>query len=297
MQKINFTSHSVHHSLSFRLNIFYRLVSVAAAWLSILVLAIQPVQAAEESAGVILAFTGKIEITHGTEKYTPAKHANLYSGDTINTGTGQVQIRFADGTLLTLYRDTKFSVDDYHYGKGKDDRAKFSLLSGLMHTLTGHIDKTNYQLKTRLATLGVRGTEYSAQLGEALKVSVDQGRVQLANAGGTVLVGAGQSIIITGPNAIPQPIMGGKINLGMHGPGGTGGGGGAGGGAGPGGGGAGAGPGGPGPGPAPGPAPGPGPAPIPGGAGGPPPGMGGAAPGGMGVSMPPPPPPPGTQKY
>jgi hypothetical protein len=259
MQKINFTSHSVHHFLAFRLNTFYRLVSVAVAWWSILVLAIQPVQAAEERAGVILAFTGKIEITHGTEKYTPAKHANLYSGDTINTGTGQIQIRFADGTLLTLYRDTKFSVDDYHYGKGKDDRAKFSLLSGLMHTLTGHIDKTNYQLKTRLATLGVRGTEYSAQLGDALHVSVDQGQVQLANAGGTVLVGAGQSIIITGANAIPKPTTGGKINLGMHSPG----------------------PGGHAPG---------------GGSPGGNAGSGGVGPGGMGGGAPPPAP-PGTQKF
>lgn len=224
---------------------------------------VQPALAAE-SAGVIMAFSGKAEIVRGQETRQAAIRAELYSGDTIVTGEGQVQIRFVDGTMLTLYRDTKFSVDDYHYGKGNGDRARFSLLNGLMHTLTGDIDKRNYQLTTRLANLGVRGTEYSVQLNESLHVSVDQGRVSLANAGGSILVGAGQSVIVTGQNVMPQPVMGGKLDL-RHGGGGRPGGGPGGHGGGPGGMG---GPGGAGP----------------GGAGGP---------GGSGGGMPPP---AGTQK-
>ncbi len=211
---------------------------------------------AAESAGKILSFTGDVQLLHGTEKRLPEKHGDLYSGDTIVTGAGRVQIRFADGTLLSLYNDTKFAVDDYHYGHGNGDRAHFSLLSGLMHTLTGMIDKHNYKLTTRMATLGVRGTEYSVQLDKTLHVSVDQGQVSLANAGGSVLVGAGQSLIISGPNVMPPPREGGKINLGGRGPG--------------------AGRGGP-----------------PGGSGAGRPGMGGS---GAGAGGSPPPPPPGTAK-
>lgn len=213
---------------------------------------------AAESAGVILTFAGKAEIVRGTEKLPLANRAELFSGDTIATGEGQVQIRFADGTLLTLYRDTRFAVDDYRYGKGRDDRAQFSLLNGLMHTLTGQIDKQNYQLKTRLANLGVRGTEYSVRLGNVLHVSVDQGRVLVANAGGTVQVGAGQSLTVTGQNAMPKPSTGGKIDLRMPPPGGGG---------------------------------------RPGAGGPPPPPGGGAGPGGAAGAPPPPPPPPGTQNF
>ncbi|MDD4911989.1 MAG: FecR family protein [Sideroxydans sp.] len=186
--------------------------------LMLLCIVMRPALAAE-TAGVILAFSGEVAIQRGEEKHPPAKHAELFSGDTIVTGEGQVQIRFVDGTMLTLYRDTKFAVDDYHYGKGNGDRAQFSLLNGVMHTLTGEIDKKNYLLKTRLANLGVRGTEYSVQLDNAMHVSVDQGRVEIVNAGGTVQIGAGQSAIVTGPNDMPKPSMGGKIDLRSHGPG------------------------------------------------------------------------------
>lgn len=178
---------------------------------------------ASEEAGTILSFTGKVEILRGLEKRPPGNHAALYSGESIITGNGQAQIQFADGTLLTLYRDTQFAIDDYHYGKDKSDRAQFSLLNGVMHTLTGHIDKKNYLLKTRFANLGVRGTEYSMQLDEALHVSVDQGQVQLANAAGSVLVGAGQSILITGANSMPAPVVTGRAGPGggHGGPGGS----------------------------------------------------------------------------
>ncbi|MDP1871033.1 MAG: FecR family protein [Gallionella sp.] len=172
-----------------------------------------PAQASEE-AGTILSFTGKVEILRGLEKRPPGNHGVLYSGESIVTGNGQAQIRFADGTLLTLYRDTQFAIDDYHYGKDKSDRAQFSLVNGVMHTLTGKIDKKNYLLKTRFANLGVRGTEYSMQLDEALHVSVDQGQVQLANAAGSVLVGAGQSILITGANSMPAPVVTGRAGPG-----------------------------------------------------------------------------------
>lgn len=226
---------------------------------------------AAEVAATILAVSGKVEILHGTEKRIPANQAELFSGDTLVTGDGQVQLRFVDGTLLTLYRDTKFAIDDYHYEKGKGDRAQFSLLNGVMHTLTGQINKRNYLLKTRLANLGVRGTEYSVQLDKMLQVSVDQGMVEIANAGGMVQVGAGNSATVTGVNAIPKPSMGGRIDLGKHGGGPARHG-----------------------------------APPPGGAGAPPPpggmggaggGMGGGAGGGMGGAGAPPPPPPAARKF
>jgi len=172
---------------------------------------------AADSAGVILTLVGQVEIVHDTQKRLATNRSELFSGDTIETRDGQVQVRFADGTLLTLYRDTRFAVDDYRYVKGQESRAQFSLLKGLMHTLTGLMDKQNYQLKTRLATLGVRGTEYSVQLDQALHVSVDQGLVVVTNDGGSAQVSAGQSLTVTGPNMMSKPSISGKIDLGAHG--------------------------------------------------------------------------------
>lgn len=167
---------------------------------------------AAETAGVILAFTGKVEVERGAKAIPATRLAELYSGDTIAVAEGQAQLRFVDGTLLTLYPNTRFAVDEYRYGKGNGDRAQFSLVNGLMHTLTGQIDKKNYLLKTRLANLGVRGTEYSARLDDVLHVSVNTGRVAIANAGGTLLVNAGGSAVVTSASAMPRP-GGGKIDL------------------------------------------------------------------------------------
>lgn len=188
---------------------------------------------AAETAGVILALTGQVEVVRDGKTLSATRTTALFSGDAIVTGDGQAQIRFADGTMLTLYRDTRFAVNDYRYGNGNGDHAQFSLVSGLMHTLTGKIDKKSYQVKTRLANLGVRGTEYSVSLDDALHVSVDSGCVSIANEAGTLLVNAGDNAVVTGTNVMPRP-AGGRIVL----PGGPGGGpGGPGGpGAGPGGG-------------------------------------------------------------
>lgn len=201
---------------------FARILCSMSALLSAMLILFSSMQSAmaADKAGSILIYSGKVEIINGTAKRPATPRAVLYSGETIVTGEGQVQIRFEDGTLLTLYRDTKFSVDEYRYANGEGDRAQFSLTNGLMHTLTGLIDKKNYQVKTQLATLGVRGTEYSAQLTNVLEVSVDQGSVEIANAGGTIMLGAGGRAIVTGPNVIPKPSTGGKIDLPMQGGGG-----------------------------------------------------------------------------
>lgn len=180
----------------------------------VLALACLPLAAlAADPVGLILSLTGQVVVEHGTDKRVAVNRAELFSGDTVETAEGQVQIRFVDGTLLTLYRDTRFAVDDYRYAKGRDNRAQFSLLKGLMHTLTGQMDKQNYQIKTRLANLGVRGTEYSMQLSEVLRVSVDHGQVEVVNAGGRSLVSAGQSLTVTGSNTMPKPVIGGKLNF------------------------------------------------------------------------------------
>lgn len=185
---------------------------VLPAFVLALALLPMPLAVAAEHAGVVLALSGKVDLERGGKTLAAARRSEFFSGDTIAVGDGQVQLGFADGTLLTLYRNTRFAVDDYRYAKGNGDRAQFSLVNGLMHTLTGKIDKKNYSLKTRLANLGVRGTDYSARLDETLSVNVNSGRVAISNAAGTLLVDAGGSAVVTSVNAMPTP-GGGKIDL------------------------------------------------------------------------------------
>lgn len=65
-----------------------------------------------------------------------------------------------------------FRVDAYRWAGVSDggERSFFSLLKGALRTVTGRVAKVNkkaYLMSTVVATIGVRGTEYSMQLQDA----------------------------------------------------------------------------------------------------------------------------------
>lgn len=125
----------------------------------------------------------------------------VYESDRINTHTdGRAQLRFSDGGLVSLMPDTLFTVEEYFY-EGEDDGALvFGLLKGGLRTITGALGKTRheqYELKTPVATLGIRGTEYIAVLEppNTLRVHVGRGKVVLTNDQGELEVPMGRSAI------------------------------------------------------------------------------------------------------
>src|SRR3954451_20343287 len=116
------------------------------------------------------------------------KGDSVDSGDMVNTRTGRAQLRFSDGAYVSLQPDTQFRIDDYRYN-GKSDgseRGFFSLLKGGMRTITGlvgRMHKRNYQVSTTVATIGIRGTEYTLSMNGGLRGSVGEGEIQVCNTG------------------------------------------------------------------------------------------------------------------
>ena len=107
------------------------------------------------------------------EKRSLSKGALINQGDTISTGAdARAQIRFSDGALISLQPQTQFRVDGFQYDGKTDGSEKgfFSLLRGGMRTITGLIgrfNRENYKINTPVATIGIRGTEYTAVLDPA----------------------------------------------------------------------------------------------------------------------------------
>src|SRR5690606_13233770 len=108
--------------------------------------------------------------SHGTVNASNAdgsralqKGDSISAGDTINTGAdGRIQMRFTDGGLVSLRPDSSFAVDKYNQPTADNEGSlAFNLIKGGLRTLSGtigHKDHDNYQLKTSVATLGIRGT-------------------------------------------------------------------------------------------------------------------------------------------
>lgn len=134
--------------------------------------------------------------------------AEVSPGETVDTGAGRVQLRFSDGAMVSLQPQTQYRIDAYEF-KGQPDgseRGFFSLLKGAMRTITGAIGKTDrqaYRLNTAVATIGIRGTEYTVVYGNSITVTTNSGLVEVCNKGGCLLVEAGQSAHVPDADTAP----------------------------------------------------------------------------------------------
>lgn len=169
---------------------------------------------AATAARVEFAAGSVVAVTASGGQRLLVKGSELQPGEMIRTSeTGRAQLKFADGALMSLQPETEFRIDEYKYdGKGGNpsDKSFFSLLKGGMRTISGLIGKANrdnYKVNTAVATIGIRGTEYSVAFtggnDGTLNLATGEGAVEVCNAGGCVIVSGGDSAVVTGNNSKP----------------------------------------------------------------------------------------------
>ncbi|MBU3696892.1 MAG: FecR domain-containing protein [Dechloromonas sp.] len=128
-----------------------------------------------------------------------AKGSDVQTGDVVKTGAdGRVQLRFSDGAMLSLQPQSDFRLDNYQFSGKADGRERgfFSLLKGGFRTITGLIGRSNrdnYQTRTAVATIGIRGTEYSATYldRERVAISTGEGAIEVCTAVGVCQILSG----------------------------------------------------------------------------------------------------------
>ena len=132
---------------------------------------------------------------------TLGKGAQIEQGDTVNTNGGRAQLRFTDGAYVSLQPESQFRIDQYRF-EGKADgneKGLFSLLKGGLRTITGLVgrsNKANYQISTSVATIGIRGTEYTIQYGKSITGTVGEGEIEVCNGAGCLSVTNGESYYV-----------------------------------------------------------------------------------------------------
>lgn len=85
-----------------------------------------------------------------------------------------------------------------------------ALLKGGFRTLSGLLGKTRrdqYKVDGAVvATIGIRGTEYAAQLNDGgLTVSTFEGLVEVCSAAACAQVGPGQTVVVADGSSVPRP--------------------------------------------------------------------------------------------
>lgn len=134
--------------------------------------------------------------------------AQLASGETVLTNDGRAQMRFTDGAIVSLKPDSEFRIDDYRYNGRPDgeERGFFSLLKGGLRTITGLVgrnDHSKYQVRTVVATIGIRGTEYAVTYGRSINVNTADGVVEVCNSAGCLLLYPGDEGYVAGDASEP----------------------------------------------------------------------------------------------
>ncbi len=102
-----------------------------------------------------------------------ARGSALQVGDVLSTTRNStVRLRFTDGGETALRPDSRVVVQAYSYlsEAPESDSLVISLLKGGLRAITGSIGKRGnvdaYKLNIKVATIGIRGTDYTARLCE-----------------------------------------------------------------------------------------------------------------------------------
>lgn len=169
------------------------------------------------TGSVFAGTAGRVNFIAGEVTATAMDNAThtLYKGDLINAGdkletskNGRLQIRFTDGSILSLKPNSIFIVEKYSFSKDTPEQGNvvFNFVRGGFRTISGAIGKVNrmnYRMNTPFATIGIRGTDYSASLkNEKIFVTVTDGKVNADNEAGNVDINTGESYVI-GDKTIP----------------------------------------------------------------------------------------------
>jgi hypothetical protein len=173
------------------------------------------------ASGTVTQLSGTLSVrkADGSVRILSQRSA-VDNGDTLNTERDSyAQIRFEDGAQITLKPNTAVKIDNFNFAEQRpqEDSFLYSLVKGGLRTVTGIVGKRSkekYQLGTATATIGIRGTTFSAddcvnnreadcaRLDPAVYVGVADGEIVVRNPQGELGLAAGQFGLIA-PNQRP----------------------------------------------------------------------------------------------
>lgn len=154
------------------------------------------------TAGKVVVAKGSVQATASGQSRALQRRSLVNERDTVATGAdSRTQLRFVDSALLTLDAESELVIDQYSFtGAGAaKDQVLMRLVRGGFRTVTGAIGKKNhadYKVETPLASIGIRGTIYRAEVakdGQSVTIIAFEGRVTItSHTGQSATIGQGE---------------------------------------------------------------------------------------------------------
>ena len=131
-------------------------------------MAVSTAAVAEDSSGMVIASRGEVSALANGESRELKQGGFVYVDDEILTSARSFAVlQFTDGAKVTVRPGSKLIIETYLYAGNDSDEATLNLVSGGLRVITGAMAKTNpekYKVRTPVALMGVRGTEFSIML-------------------------------------------------------------------------------------------------------------------------------------
>eukprot|EP01155_Anaeramoeba_flamelloides_P023545 Anaeramoba_flamelloidesa807767_185.p1 GENE.a807767_185~~a807767_185.p1 ORF type:complete len:466 (+),score=31.04 a807767_185:560-1957(+) len=149
----------------------------------------------------VTTLAGGVNIIRESKTIEASKNFELLEKDIVKTNKeGRAQLLFTDNTIISVGYNSTFSIDEYINDTNKPPKASFGLRKGVFKSITGNIGKLNpdrFKLKTKSASIGIRGTTILAQVQDgAEKIICTEGGIRVENEGGWVDVNPGEKTIL-----------------------------------------------------------------------------------------------------
>ncbi len=119
-----------------------------------------------KDVAVVTALNGEASVKRDGVTLPLSLGMKLQERDSVVTNAdAKVQIIFNDETIITVGKSSEFSINEYLFDEEKEENSlQFGLLRGAMRTITGKIGKIapqKFAVKTKTATIGIRGTNFT----------------------------------------------------------------------------------------------------------------------------------------
>ena len=160
------------------------------------------------------------EVEGTTDKGTEpiAEGSDVFLNEVVRTGaSGKAELLFADRTNLTVGPVTTIQLDKFVYDpNGGSGKVVLVVSRGAFRFITGVMPSRNYEIRTPVTTLGIRGTEFIVLVGsDGEKIQLVKGQVMVRTLSGqTVDLNQPCKVLLVDPQGhatdggcISEPLM------------------------------------------------------------------------------------------
>lgn len=174
--------------------------------------------------GEVTRLEGRVSLERQGRVFSPFTGLQLCRGDRFTTAPGAIaELRLRDGSRITVGKDSVFAITDYRLYRDRPNNALFELTRGAFRSITAAITTRphRYEVRTPVATIGVRGTDFWGGFGltpggldvimlegKGVYVQTPAGTVELdkAGLGTTVAAGVASAPVAWGPDKVTRAV-------------------------------------------------------------------------------------------